>query len=79
MRVGCPCARRRVGKRLDSGIRVIDSFVPLCRGQRLGLDLDAGGCRIGVAVGDAAADGQCQCQRQPAFGNLVVVHVFDKS
>jgi flagellum-specific ATP synthase len=36
------CARRRVGKRLDSGIRVIDSFVPLCRGQRLGVFAGSG-------------------------------------
>jgi len=36
------CARRRVGRRLDSGIRVIDSFVPLCRGQRLGVFAGSG-------------------------------------
>ncbi|PWC37798.1 flagellar protein export ATPase FliI [Azospirillum sp. TSO35-2] len=36
------CARRRVGARLDSGIRVIDSFVPLCHGQRLGVFAGSG-------------------------------------
>ncbi|CAO3440335.1 flagellar protein export ATPase FliI [Azospirillum endophyticum] len=36
------CARRRVGARIDSGIRVIDSFVPLCRGQRLGVFAGSG-------------------------------------
>ena len=36
------CARRRVGARLDSGIRVIDGFVPLCRGQRLGVFAGSG-------------------------------------
>ncbi|SMH62976.1 flagellar protein export ATPase FliI [Azospirillum agricola] len=36
------CARRRVGEKLDTGIRVIDSFVPLCRGQRLGVFAGSG-------------------------------------
>ncbi|WP_029008747.1 flagellar protein export ATPase FliI [Azospirillum halopraeferens] len=31
------CARRRMGPRIDTGIRVVDAFVPLCRGQRLGV------------------------------------------
>jgi flagellum-specific ATP synthase len=29
--------RRRVGQRLETGIRALDAFVPLCRGQRLGV------------------------------------------
>ncbi|CAO3438778.1 flagellar protein export ATPase FliI [Azospirillum doebereinerae] len=36
------CGRRRVGAKLDTGIRVIDSFVPLCRGQRLGVFAGSG-------------------------------------
>lgn len=36
------CVRRRVGAKLDTGIRVIDSFVPLCRGQRLGVFAGSG-------------------------------------
>lgn len=36
------CERRRVGPRLDTGIRVIDGFVPLCRGQRLGVFAGSG-------------------------------------
>lgn len=34
--------RRRIGARLETGIRVIDSFVPLCRGQRLGIFAGSG-------------------------------------
>ncbi len=29
--------RRLMGQRLETGLRVLDSFVPLCRGQRLGV------------------------------------------
>ncbi len=35
-------ARRRMGDRLDTGIRVLDAFVPLCRGQRLGIFAGSG-------------------------------------
>lgn len=34
--------RRRMGERLDTGIRVIDAFTPLCRGQRLGIFAGSG-------------------------------------
>jgi flagellum-specific ATP synthase len=34
--------RRRMGARLETGIRVMDSFVPLCRGQRLGIFAGSG-------------------------------------
>ncbi|MNE03290.1 hypothetical protein D3C80_957860 [compost metagenome] len=52
------------------------------RSQRLGLDLDAGRRRGGMAAGDTAADSQCQGQGQPAGrtrGNVVVVHVVERS
>lgn len=44
LRAGPPHAfqRRRMGTRLDTGIRVLDSFVPLCRGQRLGVFAGSG-------------------------------------
>jgi flagellum-specific ATP synthase len=35
-------ARRRVGAKLDTGIRAIDSFVPICRGQRMGVFAGSG-------------------------------------
>ncbi|WP_114395303.1 flagellar protein export ATPase FliI [Oleisolibacter albus] len=34
--------RRRMGARLETGIRVLDSFIPLCRGQRLGIFAGSG-------------------------------------
>ncbi|MFV3126424.1 flagellar protein export ATPase FliI [Niveispirillum sp. KHB5.9] len=34
--------RRRMGARLETGIRVIDAFTPLCRGQRLGIFAGSG-------------------------------------
>ncbi len=34
--------RRRIGARLETGIRVIDVFTPLCRGQRLGIFAGSG-------------------------------------
>ncbi|SNS72999.1 MULTISPECIES: flagellar protein export ATPase FliI [unclassified Azospirillum] len=34
--------RRRMGARLETGIRVMDSFVPLCQGQRLGIFAGSG-------------------------------------
>ncbi len=36
------CARRRVGARLDTGVRAIDAFVPICRGQRMGVFAGSG-------------------------------------
>ena len=35
-------ARRRVGARLETGVRALDLFVPLCRGQRLGVFAGSG-------------------------------------
>ena len=35
-------ARMRVGERLGTGVRALDLFVPLCRGQRLGLFAGSG-------------------------------------
>lgn len=35
-------ARRRLGPRVETGIRTIDAFTPLCRGQRLGIFAAAG-------------------------------------
>ncbi|ACI97647.1 flagellar protein export ATPase FliI [Rhodospirillum centenum] len=34
--------RRRIGPRLETGLRVVDTFVPLCRGQRLGVFAGSG-------------------------------------
>lgn len=34
--------RRRVGHRLDTGVRVFDVFTPLCRGQRMGIFAGSG-------------------------------------
>ncbi|WP_207477330.1 flagellar protein export ATPase FliI [Arenibaculum pallidiluteum] len=34
--------RRRVGAKLDTGVRVLDCFVPICRGQRLGIFAGSG-------------------------------------
>jgi len=34
--------RARVGERIDTGVRALDLFVPLCRGQRLGLFAGSG-------------------------------------
>lgn len=34
--------RRRMGRRLETGIRALDTFVPLCRGQRLGIFAGSG-------------------------------------
>ena len=34
--------RQRVGKPLDLGVRVINSFMPLCRGQRMGIFAGSG-------------------------------------
>jgi flagellum-specific ATP synthase len=44
VRAGPPAAfaRRRVGKRLDTGIKTLDVFVPLCRGQRMGVFAGSG-------------------------------------
>lgn len=36
------CARDRVGERVETGVRALDLFVPLCRGQRLGLFAGSG-------------------------------------
>ncbi|MEM1381400.1 MAG: FliI/YscN family ATPase [Pseudomonadota bacterium] len=35
-------ARRRVGAMLDTGVRAIDSFTPICRGQRMGIFAGSG-------------------------------------
>lgn len=35
-------ARRRVGKRIDTGVKVFDVFTPLCRGQRMGIFAGSG-------------------------------------
>ena len=35
-------ARRRVGARIDTGIKVFDVFTPLCRGQRMGIFAGSG-------------------------------------
>ena len=35
-------ARGRVGERIETGVRALDLFVPLCRGQRLGLFAGSG-------------------------------------
>ena len=35
-------SRRRVGKRIETGIRALDVFAPLCNGQRLGLFAGSG-------------------------------------
>jgi len=44
LRAAPPAAfrRRRVGARLETGIRVMDAFVPLCQGQRLGIFAGSG-------------------------------------
>ena len=34
--------RARVGKRVETGVRVLDLFAPLCEGQRLGLFAGSG-------------------------------------
>jgi flagellum-specific ATP synthase len=36
------CLRRRVGARLDTGTRAVDCFVPVCRGQRMGIFAGSG-------------------------------------
>ncbi|HEV7370805.1 FliI/YscN family ATPase, partial [Arenibaculum sp.] len=36
------CSRRRVGRRLETGIRAVDCFVPVCRGQRMGIFAGSG-------------------------------------
>ena len=35
-------SRRRVGERLDTGVKVFDVFTPLCRGQRMGIFAGSG-------------------------------------
>jgi flagellum-specific ATP synthase len=35
-------SRRRVGERIDTGVRAIDIFTPLCRGQRMGVFAGSG-------------------------------------
>ncbi|MGQ9370171.1 flagellar protein export ATPase FliI [Azospirillum sp. ST 5-10] len=53
------CARRRVGARIDTGIRVVDAFVPLCRGQRLGVFAASGvgkSTLLSMFARNAAAD-----------------------
>ncbi|EAQ02008.1 flagellum-specific ATP synthase [Pseudooceanicola batsensis HTCC2597] len=35
-------ARRRVGERIDTGVRVFDVFTPLCKGQRMGIFAGSG-------------------------------------
>jgi flagellum-specific ATP synthase len=35
-------ARRRVGEKLSTGVRALDVFVPVCRGQRLGIFAGSG-------------------------------------
>ncbi len=37
-----PINRKAIGKRLDTGLAAIDTFLPLCRGQRLGLFAGSG-------------------------------------
>jgi len=37
-----PSARARVGEKLETGVRALDIFAPLCRGQRLGLFAGSG-------------------------------------
>jgi flagellum-specific ATP synthase len=37
-----PYARRRVGRKLATGVKVLDVFAPLCRGQRLGIFAGSG-------------------------------------
>ncbi len=41
-RVPSPFLRRAVGKRLETGVKAIDVFAPLCRGQRMGLFAGSG-------------------------------------
>jgi flagellum-specific ATP synthase len=36
------CSRARVGERLETGVRALDLFAPLCEGQRLGLFAGSG-------------------------------------
>src|SRR3546814_7356057 len=40
-------ARTRVGAKIETGVKALDNFVPLCRGQRLGLFAGSG---VGKAV-----------------------------
>src|SRR3546814_5214601 len=35
-------ARKRVGGKMDTGVRTIDVFAPLCRGQRIGIFAGSG-------------------------------------
>jgi flagellum-specific ATP synthase len=35
-------ARRRVGSMIDTGVRAIDAFTPICRGQRMGIFAGSG-------------------------------------
>lgn len=37
-----PVARRRMGERISTGVRVMDTFTPLCRGQRMGVFAGSG-------------------------------------
>lgn len=36
------CARRRVGAKMDTSVRALDVFAPICRGQRLGIFAGSG-------------------------------------
>ena len=44
LRAAPPAAvsRRRVGARLETGVRAVDCFVPICRGQRMGIFAGSG-------------------------------------
>lgn len=52
-------SRRRVGAKMETGVKVLDMFVPICRGQRLGIFAGSGvgkSTLLGMLARQAEAD-----------------------